>query len=165
MRYFIVQTQPSFDGRVEITGWKDKINRKWLNPEQLYRIPDKIVLSVTTGEYLPLPDFIVTPFLLGACSVHHVIRLYGDTVYTRNVILIDHERNMVKQYYLLVPERLEEGGAPLRERNFFWMDAGGERKTVVSLAFAESILRRGVTGISLEETEVTEKGGSGNVRS
>jgi len=52
---------------------------------------------------------------------------------------------------------LRSEGKPLKERNIFMMELDRCRDIVISLDFAESILRRKVQGISLEEIELKER--------
>ena len=100
MRYYIIKTQTLFLKSMRIFDWREKINPDWLCLSELYRIPKRIVLPVEIKEYIPYPDMITEPVLMVSELVYKVIKMYGEMVYTRDVILTDHKSCENKRYYL-----------------------------------------------------------------
>lgn len=156
MKYFTLQTQQLFLDSLQIKEWSRQINTQWLCVDELYRVPKRMVFPVSLREFMPLPDIITFPFLMITDLVYQVVKMYGDMAFTRDIVLMDYKNDMQTRYYLLVFDDLAAKKIPIAERNIFYADIAGTRKLVVSLDFAESILRRGIVGITLEEISFTE---------
>lgn len=149
MRYYMIQTHPLFLNSIEITGWREEINKDCLCLNEFYKVPERSAFPVKIGEGIPFPDIITIPFLMVSELVYKVIKMYGDMIYTRDVILMDSVHDIYMRYYLVVFDNTEDRGAPIPERNIFYKNINGTKRLLVSLDFAESILRRGAIGIEL----------------
>lgn len=156
MQYFTMQTQKLFLESLNIIGWQEKINKDWICLDELHRIPKRILLPVGKRDTVPFPDIISSPFLMVTDLIYGVIKMYGDLVYTRDVILMDYKNHIHKRYYLLVFNNIEGSGSAIWDYNIFYKNINKVRKIVVRLDFAESILRRGATGIWLEKIDRKE---------
>lgn len=110
-------------------------------------------MTASIGENVPFPDIVIAPFLLLSNLMMDVVKLYGEPVYKRDVIIISEHNQQSKQYYLTMLETAGKGRILLEESNLFCMDIKNQKEIVVSQDFAESILRRGAVGIDLEEIE------------
>lgn len=86
MKYFIVQTHKAIEDSLEINGWQEKIHKNFLNPEELYKIPKRIVLKVSIRRFIPFPDLVFFPFLMVTERVYEVIKMYGEITYSRDII-------------------------------------------------------------------------------
>jgi len=103
--------------------------------------------------------------------------MYGDICYYRQVFLLDAGSGNSESYYLPVLDESKqiqlydkefEAGTCIRRlpeeefaitvnKNIFWIRDSLTRHTIISMDFAESLLRRGVTGIELKEVVLTPK--------
>lgn len=153
MRYFIMRQNTFFSERFRLNEWQEKINPKWLCFQDFYKTPRRCILTASIGENVPFPDIVIAPFLLLSNLMMDVVKLYGEPVYKRDVIIISEHNQQSKQYYLTMLETAGQGRILLEESNLFCMDIKNQKEIVVSQDFAESILRRGAVGIDLEEIE------------
>ncbi|MEY8218909.1 hypothetical protein AALA46_00130 [Enterocloster aldenensis] len=153
MRYFIMRQNTFFSERFRLNEWQEKINPKWLCFQDFYKTPRRCILTASIGENVPFPDIVIAPFLLLSNLMMDVVKLYGEPVYKRDVIIISEHNQQSKQYYLTMLETAGKGRILLEESNLFCMDIKNQKEIVVSQDFAESILRRGAVGIDLEEIE------------
>ena len=142
-----------FSERFRLNEWQEKINPKWLCFQDFYKTPRRCILTASIGENVPFPDIVIAPFLLLSNLMMDVVKLYGEPVYKRDVIIISEHNQQSKQYYLTMLETAGQGRILLEESNLFCMDIKNQKEIVVSQDFAESILRRGAVGIDLEEIE------------
>ena len=153
VRYFIMRQNTFFSERFRLNEWQEKINPKWLCFQDFYKTPRRCILTASIGENVPFPDIVIAPFLLLSNLMMDVVKLYGEPVYKRDVIIISEHNKQSKQYYLTMLETAGKGRILLEESNLFCMDIKNQKEIVVSQDFAESILRRGAVGIDLEEIE------------
>ena len=153
VRYFIMRQNTFFSERFRLNEWQEKINPKWLCFQDFYKTPRRCILTASIGENVPFPDIVIAPFLLLSNLMMDVVKLYGEPVYKRDVIIISEHNQQSKQYYLTMLETAGKGRILLEESNLFCMDIKNQKEIVVSQDFAESILRRGAVGIDLEEIE------------
>ena len=176
MKYFILKPDEKFfDGPI-LRNQRNTFNHRWICKEHFYKIPKRNIISVTTTKDTIFPAIITSPYLLVSEVFRSVIEMYGDMVLAKDVALVDSEKGYIKQYFMVVLEELAgeivsgknagvlkktiilwSEGIPLKERNIFMMELDRCRDIVISLDFAESILRRNVQGICFEEIELKEK--------
>jgi hypothetical protein len=153
VKYFIVQTHKAIEDSLEINGWQEKIHKNFLNPEELYKIPKRIVLKVSIRRFIPFPDLVFFPFLMVTERVYEVIKMYGEITYSRDIILMNSDEQLYKHYYLLVLDNQSREERLYSERNIFWTEVKGKKKLVMSFDLVESILSRGAIGICLSNAE------------
>lgn len=120
------------------------------------------------------PDVLSDPIYLFSEKLMSVVRMYGDAVLKRDLILIDSQKKAMKRYFVVLFEivpcemtaqtenglpilSVQSGITPLKERNIFEIQLIGRREVIINLDFAESILRRNVLGIHLEAVKICEK--------
>ena len=154
MRYFILRQNPFLGQKIQLNGWQEKINTKWICFQDFYKTPRRCVLTASFGENTPFPDIVINPFLLLSKLIMDVVKLYGEPVYRRDIIIINEQEQQSKQYYLTMLEMVGQGRILWEERNLFCMEIKNKKEIVASQDFAESILRRGAVGIDLEEVEI-----------
>lgn len=176
MKYFILKPDERFFDGLILRNQRNAFNHSWICREHFYKIPKRNIISVTTTKDTIFPAVITSPYLLVSEVVRSVIEMFGDMVLAKDVVLVDSENGCMKQYFMVVLEELtgeieaEKNvgglkkkvilrieGKPLKERNIFMMELDRCRDIVISLDFAESILRRKVQGIRLEEIELKER--------
>ncbi len=153
MRYFIMRQHPFFSERFRLNEWQEKINPKWLCFQDFYKTPRRCVLTASIGENVPFPDIVTAPFLLLSNLMMDVVKIYSEPIYKRDVIIINEQNLESKQYYLSMLESVGQGRILWEDSNLFYIDIENHKEIVVSQDFAESILRRGIIGIDLEEID------------
>lgn len=175
MKYFILRQDEQFQNGPVLGSWKESMNQNWLCKDDFYKINERQVVSITTTVNTVFPAIITSPYLIVSEKVLSVIRLYGDMALTKDVVLVDSLRQVIKPYFLTLldeveaenyDERCEKGtkstitlkqkGSPLITKNIFIIELSGRKEIIVNLDLAESILRRNAMGICLEEVEILE---------
>lgn len=169
MKYFILEQGKGYDRNPDIKEWYGKID---LHTLRLKAIDSKqpFMFRVSATENTFYPDIMMFPVFMVSESVREVIAIYGKQVLFKEVFLLDPERNEGHTYYipfLPVVDCLEcregikgkqtreymLGEEKLRNWNIVEADIQGRQCIIVSLDFAESVLRRGLTGIGLKEID------------
>lgn len=157
VKYFILRQHSFFLERFRLNGWQEKINPKWICFQDFHKVPRRCILTVSLGENIPFPDIVTTPFLLLSSLMMEMVELYGEPVYTRDIVVINEQGKQSRHYHLALPENVEHGHILWEESNMFYMDIKGKKEIVISQDFAESILRRGAVGIMLEEIDLRKE--------
>lgn len=172
MKYFILEPDKDFcDGPV-LENWKETFPPSWVCKEHFYRIPERNIVSVSTTRDTIFPAILISPNVMVSEMVKSVIDMYGDRVLAKEVVLVDSVREGIERYFLLVLSEVSgkmetlgrkrsvvierNAGIPLKDRNIFMMKLKEQKKIIVNLDFAESILRRSAQGICMEEIELKE---------
>ena len=138
---------------------------------------DRDVLNANPVFYLKgsgetFPDLYQSPFLMVSRKVEQVFSMYEQEMEFGSAVLIDTSAKRSVRYYLpLIPrkdvlwdkaERFPDGRekqvildkSKIGHCHIFYLADSFTRRPVVSLAAAESLLRRNVTGIKFEEAEM-----------
>lgn len=172
MKYFILEPDKDFcDGPV-LENWKETFSPSWVCKEHFYRIPERNIVSVSTTRDTIFPAIFISPNVMVSEMVKSVIDMYGDSVLAKDVVLVDSVRGGIERYFLVVLSEVSgemetlgrngsviierNAGIPLKDRNIFMMKLKEQKKIIVNLDFAESILRRSAQGICMEEIELKE---------
>lgn len=176
MKYFDISVNDSYRTSPQITNWYEEIKVRLINWETYHKLPRRKVLMITSSPNTIFTDIISFPFLLVSPMIKEVIRLYRDEVVFKEIMLLDIKNKLEKQYYLPVMEESSDielinlkgretivtekikTPAWVEGRNIFWVKYKEKRHTIVSLDFAESILRRNAVGIGLQEVILSQGG-------
>lgn len=176
MKFFEISVDDSCKTVPQIMNWYEEIKVRLISWETYHKLPKRKVLMITPSPATNFTDIVSFPFLLVSPMIKEVIRLYGDEVVFREIILLDIKNKLEKQYYLPVMEEncdielinLQSKGYMITEkleipawvegRNIFWVKYKEKRHTIVSLDLAESLLRRNAAGIGLQEVILNEVG-------
>ncbi len=143
---------------------------KW---ETYHKLKNRLVYRINPTENIIFTDIISFPFLLVSPMVRSVIKMYGDKVVFKEVILLSAEKGFEEVYYLPVMEEtdqinllyvktrqnyIQQTKIPewVGERNIFWVRKNGKRYTIINLDLAESLLRRNAVGLELKEVYLSQ---------
>lgn len=119
-----------------------------LYQKQFYQLPDIFSLPVRMGEFTVFPDLITKPYPMVSEMIMQVMEMYRIILFYRKVLLTDDRNGQHQMYYLLCPDKKIIS----LFRDFALKEISGESfQCTISLAFAESILRRNAHGIELLE--------------
>lgn len=178
MKYFEIQDSPELKYAPQLKDWYGKFDVRDIRLDRFPKLPDRQLFVVEPSENMVFTDIILFPFLLVSPTVREVIEMYRERCFFRSIILLDQKKNESKLYHLPVLDETSEiqlrniryqngtrtldekkmQGQPLvLSRNLFWVRDSIKRHTILSLDMAESLIRRGVTGLGLCETELYEK--------
>jgi len=157
----------------DIINWYDKLDVRQIKRGESYKLPRRMILEIQKNENTVFTDVVSKPFLLYSDKVKEAVDIYETKIPYKQIVLLDGKSLLTALYYLPILEtvdclsdksELNRDGSVIRRavldkaklpnRSIFKL--GGVKSTymVVRLDLAESILRRGVRGIRLKETEI-----------
>lgn len=145
MENFILKTKPDILYRIKMHLEENTIFYPTNRKKYFYDCPSPSLRRVTLGKNIIFPDIISSPDLLISETVLEVVRMYSQAVEEKEVILHQINTEVIKHYFWIwaTKENSPDFYQVFQEH--------GPTLCVVSLDLAESILRRNVTGITLEE--------------
>lgn len=116
--------------------------------KKFYAFPDPITLSVKMGKYTGFPDIFLKPYPMVSEMLMDVMRMYRIEPFFKRVMLDDRNSGEFKIYYLLY---VDEESVSIYQDFQLKRSQEDELTCLISLDFAESILRRDAQGIQLLE--------------
>ncbi|GEM_PF-637468 len=178
MKYFEVVKKPKIQRAPTLKNWYGSFDVRDISLLNYYKLPERHLFVVDKKEQQLFTDFVTFPFLLISPLVLDVIKMYGDFAITREIILLDGVSGESQMYFLPIFQETDKIQIHYREfqdglcsnmkdpvskktykldRNIFWIQDSLTRHTIISLDFAESLLRRNVTGLELKEVILSQK--------
>ncbi len=175
MKYFEVQDTPELKYAPRLRNWYGKFDVRNICPEGYPRLPERELFFIEPSEKTMFTDIILSPFLLVSEMIREVLHMYREPCFFRDIILLDQSNGRSKMYYLPVLDetrriqmykKVYKNGICISEhrpseykpiqidRNFFWIRGAKKRHIIISMDMAESLLRRNVAGLGLEEVEL-----------
>ena len=119
--------------------------------ERFYELSRDIVLEIETTKIFIFPDLMMNVYPLISEKFKEVLVLFDIEIFTKRVMLADKASRQIKSYYLLYTENLLN--ADFNKYFKAVREDDGKIKFIISLDFAESLIRRGVKGIEFVEVE------------
>ncbi len=178
MKYFKMTEALESKQAPRLIDWYGRFDVRDISYKGYGKLPDREMFFVEQQNETIFIDIICSPFLLISPRVNQVLRQYRVTFLTKEIILLHPQSGKPELYYLpvlneihqaqMVTYQFEDGkciwqsGQPGDKRfpieqHIFWVKEGNERHTVLSLDLAESLIRRGITGLGLEEIQLYYK--------
>ncbi|WP_143320605.1 hypothetical protein [Clostridium sp. HBUAS56010] len=178
MKYFEIQDSPELKYAPQLKNWYGTFDVRDIRIDTFPKLPERQLFNIEPCENTIFTDIILFPFLLVSPMVKEVIEMYREHCFFRIVILLDQLNKESRLYYLPVLDESndiqlqkvqykdgESISATLDaerekvelDRNLFWVKGLKKRHTILSLNMAESLIRRGVTGLGLCEVELYSK--------
>ena len=170
MKYFLIKMDQKFDTAPEIRDWFDKIKHEDICAERSHNIEKRQLLFIESNPNTVFPDILSFPFFLVSETVRNVIYSYDPNTIFKELILLDSKYAKTHIYYLpILRERdcLSDSSILTRDKSsvlhavidaekvgdnaIFSLATLSDLNVAVRLDFVESILRRGVKGVFLEE--------------
>lgn len=172
MRYFFITQDIQLPGTIQYRDFDIAGAR------QLFRKSDSDRLHDSTPVYLKgtgmeaRPDFLQRPVLMFSERLQEILDAYEPGLIFKEVVLIHKENSLQYRYVHTLMEELEAVSSrtecypngtvkklvldreKIGKHHLFLLKDSRRKDPVVSLALAESLLRRNVTGICFEEVEV-----------
>ncbi len=177
MKYFEIVKKPKFKTTPNLKNWYGRFDVRDIKVDTFYQLPEQQLFVVDMTEKQVFTDFILVPFVLISQTVKDLVKMYGDVCFCREMILLDSNSGSSMKYYLpvfdetnriqihykefedgrLISKLTEEKQTLSLNKNIFWINDSLTRHTIISMDFAESLLRREATGIELKEVVLSKK--------
>jgi len=138
MRYFFIEKDQLYTTSPIISGWRNQFNK-------VDNILDRSVFHIKSNSETVFTDIISIPFLLFSHEAFKIINRYERMLRSKKIALIDVENNFTRIYHL--PINIDTA----RDKAIFYLDDIENKKLVINLELAESILRRNLIGFDLKE--------------
>lgn len=172
MKYFILEQDKEYNRIPQIKDWYGKLDMHSLKQVGA-GLKDKMVFEVNVTEFTIFPDILEKPVFMVSADMRDIIFKYEKQVFFREVFLVDSEG--IKGYTYYIPflskidcftdascfsknkSRVETGvvdSEKLWNRHIVEAEGLNGQCIVVSLDFAESILRKGLIGIGLRKVSI-----------
>lgn len=172
MKYFKLQEAPEDKYGPHIKDWYGTFDVRDIKMETFPNLPKRQLYVIEPYESLIFTDIILFPFLLVSPMVKKVIEMYKEQSFFREVILLNQKSGESRIYYLpvlneskelllveqnysngeiLTNIKIEDKTKVTVNKHIFWVRNSVKRYTVVSLNFAESLLKRDAIGVGLKE--------------
>lgn len=169
MKYFLLSLQKAYTDVPSVKNWYKKINPRWINIDEGYRLPKRELFFIGSQDRVVYTDILMNPFFLMSPMVHDVTLMYDPCIDMKEIVLLDAERHESKLYFLPILEEIEctetmsqqllRGYtadvmleySQVKDKPIFILRGKQNRHIIVNLEFVESILKRGATGIGLQE--------------
>jgi len=175
MKYFeLTLDRDTYKTAPRLINWYRVQDVQLIKWESYHKLKKRQIYNIEPSLETIFTDIVSFPFLLVSSMVKDTIRLYGDEVVFKEIILLDSKNELEQVYYLPVMQENCEiellhimrndhmdfhKNIPqwIDGRNIFWIKQKGERHTIINLDLAESLLRRNAVGIQLKEVRLTIK--------
>jgi len=176
MKYFILTSQktcthlPQSENQMMCKDLSEALRSR----QAFFQLPEQLVIPVSTIEQTVWADVLVSPIFMISKEIQNVIKIYGDVIYSKDVILLDQKNTRSKIYCIpwfergrgekiyeetdrkeLVKIALELDSKINKWSNIFQVESESELDTIINLDLAESILRRSLDGVGLKETVIS----------
>lgn len=171
MKYFILKLGKAYNFVPQIND--QNISRDLIealnNKKVFMNLPKRMLIPVTTMEQTVWVDTLDFPARLFSKEFIKVVEIFGDMIYSKEVVLLDQENksktyciSRIAQvegnmnYYIAGEKKVKTFNLVFNKNvnkwsNIFQIKIKKDIYTIVNLDLAESLLRRNLEGIGLEE--------------
>lgn len=172
MRFFLVETDTGNHIPYGINANR-ALDLRYANREDAYKIPNCCVVDMKTPREVFFPDILTEPFLMVSRETADVIEMYTPQTIFKTIYLLEADREIHATYFMPFVEEVEclsdqtkksRGGTELLEivlhrdmiagKPIFRIAGFTHPYLIVRLDAIESMLRRGVRGIKLQELTI-----------
>lgn len=180
MKFYLLGTDPSYTNYPAIKKWFGQIDARDFNLHNANKIPNRQVLMIQESEITVFTSIIDRPFPLISAEVKEVFDMYEPHIIYKEMVLLDQKYERAEVYYLPILEEID----CLNEKSEYNLDKSIIKKGIIDyertegralfrlkgfdhyylvgrLDLVESILKRKVKGIGLEELEVFDSKSKG----
>lgn len=145
-----------------LNNWRDEIDLKNICVEKKHLLPRRKIIDITTNEKTFFTGVMLNPFIMFSEEVFKIIKMYEPAMNGRQIVLLDGENNFSKLYYIPIIEKVKvaknsEGVIQVKKDDLKYLNIfldDDRVAPIINLDIAESILKRGVRGIQLEEIKL-----------
>lgn len=148
MKYYELKLDSAnFSDAPHLINWYGIQDVRLIKWESYHKLKTRLVYSIDPSENVVFTDIISFPFLLVSPMVRDTIKMYGDLVVFKEIILLSVERNFEEVYYLPIiqesdqiklsyVEKKENCKQQIKipewvgERNIFWVKQNEKSHTI-----------------------------------
>lgn len=153
MKYYMIETNKS-NPLPDIRSIYSEINVKYFSPQYEYKLQDYYVFEMKTTEETLIPDIFTEPFLMVKREIYRVVMMYVPEVKVKYISFVDYEKGVYETYVAPVLEVIEQKmlrQIDISEKVLFCVSDIFNKYTVMRLDLMESILRRDILGLKIQE--------------
>lgn len=172
MRYFFITQDKALPCAIQYRDFDISGTRHVFSRQEAERLSDDVVLYLAGSGLEACWDFLQCPVTMFSERFRDVLDAYEQDLFFQEVVLIHKENSLQYRYVHTLMDEIDAAGEGTRyypngtvERlvldsrktgthNLFMLSGNHRKDPVVSLALAESLLRRNPVGICFEEVEV-----------
>jgi hypothetical protein len=173
VRYFIIKQDEQCPDAPNIINWFGKLDVRKIKQGASHALPRRLLLPISSNPNTVFTDVVSVPFLLYSERVMRTVGVYESSMVYKQVVLLDGKNQLAELYFLPIlkavdclsdKSELNRDASVIRravllahklpDRSIFRLGEVNCVCTIVRLDLAESLLRRGVRGISLHEVEI-----------
>ena len=173
MRYFIMEQDEEYINVPKIINWYDRIDVRQIKPGASGKLPPKIAFNIRENADVVFTDVLTNPFLLYSANIMEAVEIYEPKIPHKQIVLLEKKSRHTAVYYLPILKKVDclSGKSELNRdksiirhavleetklppQSIFQLDGVLSTYTVIRLDLVESMLRRGMRGISLREAEL-----------
>ncbi len=172
MRYFWITQDLSLPCQIQYRDFDIRGGRHLFRKEDQEKIKDMVPLFLSGSGREVRPDFIQRPVIMFSDRLKEILTAYEPELVFKSVVLIHKESGLQYRYVHVLmdcvdglseksqwyPGGMEKHlvlkGEKAAGHHLFLLKGVQRKDPLISLPMAESLLRRKVTGICLEEAEV-----------
>lgn len=152
-----------------------KIDKRSINRQDGYKIKDITIFNLRKEEKIQFIDILDNQLFIVSKDMKNILGKYDEDIMFKNIVLLDHVEKKQGNYVLPIFEEVDGlseksifnmnktivkkivlDGKKVQGKKIFKIKGGDKPLIVVRLDVAESLLRRGFTGIKLTPLEVSE---------
>ncbi|WP_058831489.1 hypothetical protein [Paenibacillus polymyxa] len=151
--------------------WDEEANAEMMDLNDWTNWPPSYAaqFKVNGHDYTVYPDILMGSRMMVSDAVHELLQVYVPGLFSRMALLRDIERSQQKLYWMIQPplvdclgeqSQFRPGGTLMKlvvdrkrteGKSLLQVQGLRETCTLVNLALAESLLRRGTSGITFQE--------------
>lgn len=172
MRYFFITQDKTLPCAIQYRDFDINGPRHVFSRQEAEKLNDDVVLYLAGNGLEACWDFLQCPVIMFSERFMEILDAYEQDLFFQEVVLIHKENSLQYRYvHTLMDEidavgegtqyypngtveRLVLDGRKVGTHNLFTLSGNHRKDPVVSLALAESLLRRNPVGICFEEVEV-----------
>ena len=172
MRYFFIKQDKELSCAIQYRDFDINGGRHVFSRQDAKRLNDSVGLYLKGSGREARWDFLQCPVTMFDERFKEILEAYEPTLFFQEVVLIHKENALQYQYVHTLMEQVEAvsdkteyypngtvkrmvlDASKIGRHNLFLLEGNHRKDPIVSLALAESLLRRQVVGICFEEVEV-----------
>lgn len=163
MDFFRLVIDKPYSNYPKMKNWYGKIETQKLCYGNAHNMPKRQLLFVERDTNLYFTDVIVNPFFVVSDTARDTIRMYDQTIPFHELVLLEKETGKLQVYHIPFLKMMkcvnvdrsavhvfEERQELLQRNAIFKYDYKNETDIIARLDLVESLLRRKMTGFSVE---------------
>lgn len=153
MKYYTIETDKK-NPLPDIRDIYSEINVNYFTLEKEHKLKDYYAFKMQTMEETLVPDIITSPFFMVKEEIFKAIMIYMSEIKVKYISFVDDNRGLYMTYIAPVLEIIRHDDLDAQnilDKVLFYVSYSYHRRVVVRLDLMESILRRHVIGINVQE--------------